>query len=111
MDTDTPETQYLTDEDQKLSQDFVHEGLAEKIRQEECKGIEEECKGEAGDERFLGIPNEMIILVGQAYTMIIGSGGGGLIMSDSAVAAAREKDPWPQMKNPIIAQKFLWHPN
>ncbi len=93
MDTDTPETQYLTDEDQKLSQDFVHEGLAEKIRQEECKGMEEECKGEAGDERFLGIPNEMITLVGQAYTMIIGAGGSKLTLSDKAYEAAKAKDP------------------
>ena len=43
MDSDTPDTQYLTDEEQKLSKEFVHEGLAEKTRQDECKGIEEYC--------------------------------------------------------------------
>lgn len=106
MDTDTPDTQYLTDEEQKLSQEFVHEGLAEKTRQEECKGIEAECKGEAGDEKFLGIPNQMVELVGQAYTMIAGVGGVELKMSDSAIAKARETDPMARDSKPDYCSKI-----
>lgn len=106
MDTDTPSTQYLTDEEQKLSQDFVHEGLAEKIRQEECKGIEEYCKGEEQDEKFLGIPNEMVLMVGQAYTMIAGVGGTELKMSDKAIAAARQSDPMARDYKPDYCSKI-----
>jgi hypothetical protein len=106
MDTDTPDTQYLTDEEQKLSREFVHEGLAEKIRQQECEGIEAECKGEKGDEKFLGIPSEMVELVGQAYTMIAGVGGVELKMSDSAIAKARETDPMARDSKPDYCSKI-----
>ncbi len=106
MDTDTPNTQYLTDEEQKLSKDFVHEGLANKIMQEECKGIEEYCKGEEQDEKFLGIPNQMIELLGQAYTMITGMGGSELKLSDKALASAREKDPMARDSKPDYCAKI-----
>lgn len=106
MDTDTPQTQYLNDEDQKLSQEFVHEGLAEKIKQKECEGIEAECKGEEGDEKFLGIPNKMVELVGQAYTMIAGVGGTELKLSDKALASARATDPMARDYKPDYCSKI-----
>ncbi len=106
MDTDTPDTQYLTDEEQKLSREFVHEGLAEKARQDECKGIEAECKGEEGDEKFLGIPNKMVELVGQAYTMISGVGGTELKLSDKALASARATDPMARDYKPDYCSKI-----
>jgi hypothetical protein len=106
IETYGPDDQTLTDEDHKLSQDFVHEGIAQKILQEECEGIEEECKGEKGDEKFLGIPNEMIEMVGQAYSMLSGGIMGVLKLSEKSLAKARENDPMARDNKPDHCSKI-----
>jgi len=98
--------QALTDEDHKLSQEYVHEGLAQKIMQEECEGIEEECKGMDDDGTFLGIPNAMIEMVGQAYGMLSGGVMGELKLSDKSLATAREKDPMAKDNKPDHCAKI-----
>lgn len=106
IETYGPDDQALTDEDHKLSQEFVHEGIAQKIMQEECEGMEEECKGMDDDGTFLGIPNKMIELVGQAYTMLSGGVMGELKLSDKALASAREQDPMARDSKPDHCSKI-----
>ncbi|RLA63995.1 MAG: hypothetical protein DRQ88_01085 [Epsilonproteobacteria bacterium] len=101
-----PDDQMLTDEEQTLSQEFVHEGIAQKIMQEECEGIEAECKGKDDDGTFLGIPNKMIELVGQAYTMLSGGMMGELKLSEKALEKARENDPMARDSKPDYCSKI-----
>ena len=106
IETYGPDDQALTDEDHKLSQEFIHEGIAQKVLQEECEGMEEECKGQDDDGRFLGIPNQMIELIGQAYSMLSGGIMGQLKLSEKSLAAAREKDPMAKDSKPDYCSKI-----
>lgn len=62
----------LTDEERKKSDTYLHKGIEQSIMNEECAGIEKECAGGETPGKFLGMPDQLVQMVGQAYTMING---------------------------------------
>lgn len=96
----------LTDEERELSKKYINKGLEGAILTEGCEGIEKECRGQESDEKFLGIPNKMVEMLGQAYTMINGSMTQGLQLTPEAHQAAMKENPQAPANRPDYCAKI-----
>lgn len=69
-------TDNLTDQDKQLSENYVHQGMANRIIKENCSGdMAAVCNGEAGKHKFMGMDPGMVKAVSQAYAMFGTMGG------------------------------------
>ena len=72
----TDNTSNLTDQDKQLSENFVHQGKANRLIQEACAGDKAAiCNGQEGKHKFLGMDPGMIKALTQAYAMFGAMGG------------------------------------
>lgn len=91
----------LTDQDKQLSENFVHQGKANRIYQENCTGeMSSVCNGNAGKHKFMGMDPGMVKGIAQAYAMFGSMGGDGLLpltkgkgKSDGKGAEAAKETP------------------
>jgi hypothetical protein len=61
-------TTNLTDQEKQLSENYVHQGLANEVIKENCSGnMATVCSGNAGSHKFLGLDPSMVKAVAQAY--------------------------------------------
>lgn len=66
----------LTDQDKQLSENYVHQGMANRIMKENCSGdMAAVCNGEAGKHKFMGMDPGMVKTVTQMYAMFGAMGG------------------------------------
>lgn len=66
----------LTDQDKQLSENFIHQGLANRVIQENCTGdMVAVCNGQAGKHKFMGMDPGMMKAIAQAYAMFGTMGG------------------------------------
>jgi len=79
--TPTPRTGGLTDEEYELSKHYVHEGYLSREAQELCKGMEDVCRGDQADFKFLGISNDMMKIASRCYSTVVGSMSAAGLMS------------------------------
>ena len=75
----------LTDQEKKLSEEYVHDGRALRMQEELCGELDPSaCRGTEVDNKFMGIDAGMVMALSKAYTMVVGmmgvGGGGGLAM-------------------------------
>jgi len=86
-----PSTLNLTDQERQLSQSFVHQGKANRIVEENCKGdMEKACAGNAPDTKFMGMNSGMIQAVSKAYAMF------GMMGGDSSFLGLEKKAEAPK---------------
>jgi len=83
----------ITDQEYDLSKQYVHDGINEKIKKEECEGIEAECQGKAADSKFLGMKASMVQSIAKAYTMIMGSMQSPMELRPSVAEKLKAKNP------------------
>jgi hypothetical protein len=94
----------LTDEQTKAANEFVHTGLQESTKEEECKkrGLKKCNQGDANPSGFMGIIEQNL---GRAYTMLFGgtgfmTGGGGPSIKRKEAAPEVGKDGKPVQPAP-----------
>lgn len=76
----------LTDQEKELSENYVHQGMANSIIKEKCVGdLESACDGEAGKTKFMGVDSQMISLAARMYATF-GAISGGLKLEKKAEA-------------------------
>ena len=92
-DDDSARNMNITDQEYDMSKQYVHEGINQKIKLEECEGIEAECGGKAADSNFLGMKASMVESIAKAYTMIMGSMQAPMDLRESVSAKLKEKNP------------------
>lgn len=81
----------LTDQDKQLSENYVHQGLANQIIKEKCSGdMQSVCGGQEGKHKFMGMDPSMVKALTQGYAMIMAMGDLGAI-SKSPAAVAQEQ--------------------
>ncbi len=81
----------LTDQERQLSQSFVHQGKANRIIEQNCKGdMEKACAGNAPDTKFMGMNSGMIQAVSKAYAMF------GMMGGDSSFLGLEKKAEAPK---------------
>ena len=81
----------LTDQDKQLSENYVHQGLANQIIKENCSGdMQSVCGGQEGKHKFMGMDPSMVKALTQGYAMIMAMGDLGAI-SKSPAAVAQEQ--------------------
>ena len=83
----------ITDKEYDLSKQYVHEGINERIKKEECEGIEAECAGKAADSEFLGMKASLVQSIAKAYTMIMGSMQSPMNLRQSVSDKLRAENP------------------
>ena len=66
----------LTDQERHTSQNYLHEGLIDKKVEEGCEKIGEGACDGRGKTEFMGVDSEMVKMIAQAYTMVMGLVGG-----------------------------------
>jgi hypothetical protein len=94
----------LTDQDKDTSENFIHDGKAQRIYVEECTKsgeTEEACLGQKANGKFMGMKSSHFGMLAKMYTMVIGMtdlGGGFATKGSKAatehndkIAAAEEK--------------------
>jgi hypothetical protein len=75
-----PSEANLTDQDKQLSENYVHQGMANRIMKENCSGDNASvCMGEAGDHKFMGMSPSMVKAVASMYAMFGALGGDSLL--------------------------------
>ena len=65
----------LTDQDKDTSENFIHDGKAQRVYVEECTKsgeTEEACLGQKADGKFAGVKSSNIAMLAKMYTMVIG---------------------------------------
>lgn len=65
----------LTDQEKQLSENFIHQGKANRIIEENCNKDTETmsiCAGRSGKHKFMGMDPAMVGMLGKAYAMIGG---------------------------------------
>jgi hypothetical protein len=81
----------LTDQDKDISENFFHEGKAQRVYVEECTKdgeTEAACLGKKADPKIMGMKSSMIGMLAKAYTMVIGMGGvGGDLATTESIEA------------------------
>lgn len=84
----------LTDQDKQLSENFIHQGKANRIIQEKCAGeMASVCMGGEGKHKFMGMDPSMMKVVAQAYAMFGSMGGDGFLpISKGAKADDKKTD-------------------
>ncbi|MEC8624804.1 MAG: hypothetical protein VXY34_08295, partial [Bdellovibrionota bacterium] len=92
-DDDSAKSMNITDQEYDMSKQYVHQGINEKIKLEECEGIEAECGGKAADSNFLGMKASMVESIAKAYTMIMGTMQAPMDLRESVSAKLKEKNP------------------
>ncbi|MCK6594280.1 MAG: hypothetical protein L6Q33_03700 [Bacteriovoracaceae bacterium] len=63
----------LTDQEKQLSENFIHQGKANRIVDEQCNSSDENkaiCAGRSGKHKFMGMDPAMVQMVSKAYAMI-----------------------------------------
>lgn len=61
----------LTDQEKQLSENYIHQGIANDIIKEKCGGkMSMVCEGQTGNHKFLGMDPAFMKVLGQAYVMI-----------------------------------------
>lgn len=63
----------LTDQEKQLSENFIHQGKANRIVDEQCNSSDENkaiCSGRTGKHKFMGMDPSMVQMVSKAYAMI-----------------------------------------
>lgn len=82
----------LTDAERVLSDEFVHQGLAQRKFDEECGKDENKriCRGIEGEREFLGMDSSTVKIIAKAYGMIIGLAGGDLTARSEPVFGGSE---------------------
>lgn len=83
----------LTDDERKKADTYLHKGIQDAIMNEECAGIEKECQGNETPGKFLGMPDQLVAMVGQAYTMINGMTATPLKLREGVHAEKMKKNP------------------
>ncbi len=96
----------LTDQEREEAEKYVNKGVEQAVYHTLCEGIEKECQGVASDEKFLGIPNQMVEMIGKAYTMINGTTGAPLKLTPDAHNSALKKDPMASSERPDYCAKI-----
>lgn len=82
----------LTDQEKELSENYVHQGLANSIINEKCVGnMEEACNGDAAKTKFLGVDSQMISLASRMYATF-GAISGGLKLEKKASSKETSTD-------------------
>ena len=68
----------LTDAEKRLSDEFVHDGMALRKQEELCAKLDDPsaCRGNEPDSKFMGMDSNMVMALSKAYTMIVGAMGG-----------------------------------
>lgn len=87
----------LSDQDKDLSENFIHDGKAQRVYVEECTKsgeTEEACQGQKADGKFLGMKSSQVGMLAKMYTMVIGMTdlGGGIATADSMEHADAVKE-------------------
>lgn len=60
----------LTDQDKQLSENYLHQGLANSVIEKNCSGdMAAVCQGQAGNHKFMGMSPAMIQALSKAYAM------------------------------------------
>lgn len=76
----------LTDAEKKLSEEYIHDGLALRKQKELCEQLDDPnaCRGSEPDSKFMGMDAGMVQALSKAYTMVVGLGGmgGGIKMGN-----------------------------
>jgi len=83
----------LTDKEREDADKYINKGLEQAIYGTLCEGIEKECQGTESKDKFLGVPNQMVEMLGKAYTMINGMTGAPLKLTPDAHSALRKENP------------------
>ncbi len=94
----------LTDQEKQLSENFVHQGKANRIIDESCnKDAETQaiCAGRSGKHKFMGMDPAMVGMLSKAYAMIgmagdvgeLTKGNGNWFNRDSGAAKGAETKP------------------
>lgn len=82
----------LTDQEKELSENYVHQGLANSIIKEKCVGdMEDACDGGEAKTKFMGVDSEMISLAARMYATF-GAISGGFKLEKKAVKESSPKD-------------------
>lgn len=67
----------LTDQEKELSENYVHQGLANSIVKEKCVGdMEDACDGGEAKTKFMGVDSKMISLAARMYATFGAISGG-----------------------------------
>ncbi len=81
----------LSDQDKQLSENYIHQGLANQIIKEKCTGdMQSVCAGQEGKHKFMGMDPTLVKALTQGYAMIMAMGDLGAI-SKSPAAVAQEQ--------------------
>ena len=66
----------LTDQDRHTSENYIHEGLANRTKTELCgenSDSQKACDGQAAEKKFMGMNPSMVGALSKAYTLVIGT--------------------------------------
>lgn len=81
-------TTNLTDQEKQLSDNYIHQGLANDIISKNCSGdMTSVCNGNEGKHKFMGMDPNMVKAIAQAYAMfsaVAGDNLGAISKGDSA---------------------------
>ena len=79
--TPTPRKGGLTDREYQISKTYVHEGYLSREAQELWEGIEDVCRGDQANFKFMGISNDMMKIASRCYSTVVGSMSAAGLMS------------------------------
>lgn len=96
----------LTDKEREEADKYINKGLEQAIYGTLCEGIEKECKGMESKDKFLGVPNQMVVMLGKAYTMINGTTGAPLKLSPDAHKNLMKSNPMASSERPDYCAKI-----
>ncbi|MBK24177.1 MAG: hypothetical protein CME70_09275 [Halobacteriovorax sp.] len=88
----------LTDQEKRLSEEYVHDGKALREQEEMCAQLDDPdaCRGKTPDSKFMGMDSNMVMALSKAYTMVVGMMGGasgGIKMKNASVPEGTKVGP------------------
>jgi hypothetical protein len=84
----------LTDQEKQISEEFVHQGMGNRVIDENCNKDDEMrkiCTGQSGKRKFLGLDSNMISMLSKAYALIGVSGDLGELSKNKTDGTGTEK--------------------